>query len=381
MTTAPRIYLDNAATTPMAAEVIDAMVPMMREHYGNPSSTHAHGRKVRGIIEEARGTVAKLLNCAPGEIFFTSGGTEADNLALRGSVAKLGVQNIISSAIEHHAVLHTVEELHHQQHIGLDFVQLDEKGHVNMAHLSQLLQERSHALVSLMHANNEIGNMIDIQAVGEMVHNANGIFHCDTVQTMGHFPFDLSQGHIDFLAGAGHKFNGPKGIGFIYINKKNRIVPQITGGAQEREMRGGTENVIGIVGLAKALEIAYRDIDAKKQHITHLKTSMMEMLRQQIPGVSFNGDPEGRSLYTVLSVSLPPNEMSSMLLFQLDLAGISCSGGSACSSGATGGSHVINGINPDTDRSTIRFSFGKHNTLEEIQYTVNQLATWYGNKA
>ncbi len=381
MTTAPRIYLDNAATTPMAAEVIDAMVPMMREHYGNPSSTHAHGRKVRGIIEEARGTVAKLLNCAPGEIFFTSGGTEADNLALRGSVAKLGVQNIISSAIEHHAVLHTVEELHHQQHIGLDFVQLDEKGHVNMAHLSQLLQERPHALVSLMHANNEIGNMIDIQAVGEMVHNANSIFHCDTVQTMGHFPFDLSQGHIDFLAGAGHKFNGPKGIGFIYINKKNRIVPQITGGAQEREMRGGTENVIGIVGLAKALEIAYRDIDAKKQHITHLKTSMMEMLRQQIPGVSFNGDPEGRSLYTVLSVSLPPNEMSSMLLFQLDLAGISCSGGSACSSGANGGSHVINGINPGTDRSTIRFSFGKHNTLEEIQYTVNQLATWYGNKA
>lgn len=381
MTTAPRIYLDNAATTPMAAEVIDAMVPMMREHYGNPSSTHAHGRKVRGIIEEARGTVAKLLNCAPGEIFFTSGGTEADNLALRGSVAKLGVQNIISSAIEHHAVLHTVEELHHQQHIGLDFVQLDEKGHVNMAHLSQLLQERPHTLVSLMHANNEIGNMIDIQAVGEMVHNANGIFHCDTVQTMGHFPFDLSQGHIDFLAGAGHKFNGPKGIGFIYINKKNRIVPQITGGAQEREMRGGTENVIGIVGLAKALEIAYRDIDAKKQHITHLKTSMMEMLRQQIPGVSFNGDPEGRSLYTVLSVSLPPNEMSSMLLFQLDLAGISCSGGSACSSGANGGSHVINGINPGTDRSTIRFSFGKHNTLEEIQYTVNQLATWYGNKA
>ena len=381
MTTAPRIYLDNAATTPMAAEVIDAMVPMMRKHYGNPSSTHANGRKVRGIMEEARGTVAKLLNCAPGEIFFTSGGTEADNLALRGSVAKLGVQNIISSAIEHHAVLHTVEELHHQQHIGLDFVQLDEKGHVNMAHLSQLLQERPHALVSLMHANNEIGNMIDIQAVGEMVHNANGIFHCDTVQTMGHFPFDLSQGHIDFLAGAGHKFNGPKGIGFIYINKKNRIVPQITGGAQEREMRGGTENVIGIVGLAKALEIAYRDIDAKKQHITHLKTSMMEMLRQQIPGVSFNGDPEGRSLYTVLSVSLPPNEMSSMLLFQLDLAGISCSGGSACSSGANGGSHVINGINPGTDRSTIRFSFGKHNTLEEIQYTVNQLATWYGNKA
>ena len=381
MTTAQRIYLDNAATTPMADEVIEAMVPMMREHYGNPSSTHAHGRKVRGIIEEARGTVAKLLNCAPGEIFFTSGGTEADNLALRGSVAKLGVQNIISSAIEHHAVLHTVEELHQMQNIGLDFVKIDEKGHVDMQHLGQLLQQKPHTLVSLMHANNEIGNMIDIQAVGEMVHNANGFFHCDTVQTMGHFPFDLNQGHIDFLAGAGHKFNGPKGCGFIYINKKNKIVPQITGGAQEREMRGGTENVIGIVGLAKALEIAYRDIDAKKQHITQLKTAMMDLLRQQIPGVSFNGDPEGRSLYTVLSVSLPPNDMSSMLLFQLDLAGISCSGGSACTSGATGGSHVINAIYPNTDRTTIRFSFGKHNTLDEIQYTVNQLATWYGNKA
>jgi len=330
MTTAQRIYLDNAATTPMADEVIEAMVPMMREHYGNPSSTHAHGRKVRGIIEEARGTVAKLLNCAPGEIFFTSGGTEADNLALRGSVAKLGVQNIISSAIEHHAVLHTVEELHQMQNIGLDFVKIDEKGHVDMQHLGQLLQQKPHTLVSLMHA---------------------------------------------------HKFNGPKGCGFIYINKKNKIVPQITGGAQEREMRGGTENVIGIVGLAKALEIAYRDIDAKKQHITQLKTAMMDLLRQQIPGVSFNGDPEGRSLYTVLSVSLPPNDMSSMLLFQLDLAGISCSGGSACSSGATGGSHVINSIHPGTDRSTVRFSFGKHNTLDEIQYTVNQLATWYGNKA
>lgn len=381
MTTAQRIYLDNAATTPMADEVIDAMIPMMREHFGNPSSTHAHGRKVRGIIEESRGTVAKLLNCAPGEIFFTSGGTEADNLALRGSVAKLGIQNIISSAIEHHAVLHTVEELHHQQGVGLDFVKLDAQGHIDLSHLAELLSQKPQALVSLMHANNEIGNMIDVQAVGEMVHQANGIFHCDTVQTMGHFPFDLGQGHIDFLAGAGHKFNGPKGVGFIYINKKNKIVPEITGGAQEREMRGGTENVIGIVGLAKALEIAYRDIDAKKQHITQLKTTMMDLLRQQIPGVSFNGDPEGRSLYTVLSVSLPPNEMSSMLLFQLDLAGISASGGSACSSGATGGSHVINGICPGTDRSTIRFSFGKHNTLDEIQYTVNQLATWYGNNS
>ena len=379
MTTATRIYLDNAATTPIAEEVVDAMIPMMREHYGNPSSTHAHGRKVRGIIEEARGSIAKWLNCAPGEIFFTSGGTEADNLAIRGSVAKLGVKNLLSSRIEHHAVLHTVEELHHKQLVGLDFINLTNNGHINMNHLQQLLDERENAMVTLMHANNEIGNMIDIDAVGEMVHRANGLFHCDTVQTMGHYSFDLSKGNIDFLAGAGHKFNGPKGIGFIYINKKNRIVPEITGGSQEREMRGGTENVYGIVGLAKALDLAYRDVEAKKAHIQSIKNAMIALLRAPLPGVQFNGDPEGNSLYTVLSVSLPPNEMSSMLLFNLDLAGISASGGSACTSGATGGSHVINAIYPNTDRTTIRFSFGKHNTLEEIQFTVNQLAKWYGN--
>lgn len=381
MTTAQRIYLDNAATTPIAEEVVDAMIPMMREHFGNPSSTHAHGRKVKGVIEESRGTVAKLLGCAPSEIFFTSGGTEADNLAIRGSIAKLGIKNLISSRIEHHAVLHTVEELHHKQNVGLDFVNLTANGHIDMNHLAELLQSRENPMVSLMHGNNEIGNMINVEAVGQMVHQVNGIFHCDTVQTMGHYGFDLSKGHFDFLAGAGHKFNGPKGIGFIYINKKNKIVPEITGGSQEREMRGGTENVYGIVGLAKALEIAYRDIDVKKTHIQNIKSSMIAMLREQIPGIQFNGDPEGNSLYTVLSVSLPPNEMSSMLLFNLDLAGISASGGSACTSGATGGSHVINSIYPGTDRTTIRFSFGKHNTLEEIQYTVNQLATWYGHKS
>lgn len=379
MTDIQRVYLDNAATTPIAEEVVDAMVPMMREHFGNPSSTHAHGRKVKGILEESRGTVAKILGCAPSEIFFTSGGTEADNLAIRGSAAKLGIQNIISSAIEHHAVLHTVEELHKKNGLGLEFVNITANGHVDINHLAELLANCPAALVSLMHANNEIGNMINIDQVGEMVHHRGGIFHCDTVQTIGHYDFDLSKGNIDFLAGAAHKFNGPKGVGFIYINKKNKIVPEITGGGQEREMRGGTENVYGIVGLAKALEIAYRDSDAKKNHILLIKKSMIDLLRQQIPGILFNGDPEGQSLHTVLSVSLPPNNMSSMLLFNLDLAGISASGGSACSSGASVGSHVINYISPETDRSTVRFSFGKHNTVEEIKFTVNQLAKWYGN--
>ncbi len=372
-----RIYLDNAATTPMDPEVVDAMIPMMKEHFGNPSSSHAHGRKVKNTIEESRGKIASLLKCAPGEIFFTSGGTEADNLALRGSVANLGVKTIITSPIEHHAVLHTAEDLHHQSNVDLKLVNILPNGHVDTAHLAQLLQESPNAIVSLMHANNEIGNMINIDEIGGMAHNANALFHCDTVQTMGHFNFDLSKGNIDFLCGAGHKFNGPKGVGFLYMNKKNRVSPEITGGAQEREIRGGTENVYGIVGLTKALEISYRDLEHKHQHINMLKSEMMKGLKESIAGIEFNGDPEGNSLYTVLSVSFPKSDAGNMLLFNLDINGISASGGSACSSGATGGSHVINCIKPGTERTTIRFSFGKYNTIEDIKTTIDKLKTWY----
>lgn len=372
-----RIYLDNAATTPMDPEVVDAMIPMMREHFGNPSSSHGHGRKVKNVIEESRGKVASLLNCSPGEIFFTSGGTEADNLALRGSVASLGVKTIISSPIEHHAVLHTAEDLHKTANINLQMVNILPNGHVDTTHLYQLLNKYPNAIVSLMHANNEIGNMINIEEVGNNIHQANALFHCDTVQTMGHFNFDLSKGYVDFLCGAGHKFNGPKGIGFLYMNKKNRVTPEITGGAQEREIRGGTENVYGIVGLAKALEISYRDLEHKHAHISKLKSEMIQALKENIAGIEFNGDPEGNSLYTVLSVSFPNSDAGNMLLFNLDINGISASGGSACSSGATGGSHVINCIKPGTDRTTIRFSFGKYNTLEDIKTTVEKLKTWY----
>lgn len=372
-----RIYLDNAATTPMDPEVVDAMVPMMREHFGNPSSSHGHGRKVKNVIEESRGKVASLLKCSPGEIFFTSGGTEADNLALRGSVASLGVKTIISSPIEHHAVLHTAEDLHKTANINLQMVNILPNGHVDTTHLYELLNKYPNAIVSLMHANNEIGNMLNIEEVGNNIHQANALFHCDTVQTMGHFNFDLSKGYVDFLCGAGHKFNGPKGIGFLYMNKKNRVTPEITGGAQEREIRGGTENVYGIVGLAKALEISYRDLEHKHAHISKLKSEMIQALKENIAGIEFNGDPEGNSLYTVLSVSFPSSDAGNMLLFNLDINGISASGGSACSSGATGGSHVINCIKPGTDRTTIRFSFGKYNTLEDIKTTVEKLKTWY----
>ena len=290
MTTAQRIYLDNAATTPIAEEVVEAMIAMMREHYGNPSSTHAHGRKVKGIIEEARGSVAKMLGCSPGEIFFTSGGTEADNLAIRGSVANLGIENIISSAIEHHAVLHTVEELHHKNGVGLHMVNLLPNGHVDMAHLQTLLNSATKPLVSLMHANNEIGNIIDIETVGQMVHQAGGIFHCDTVQTMGQYRFDLSQGHVDFLAGAAHKFNGPKGVGFIYINKKNRIPPQITGGAQDNgsATRQATGNWVDWLG-ADGME----GLVSPTNHLNLWGTSQNSSIYRSINGGnSYNGLPK-----------------------------------------------------------------------------------------
>jgi cysteine desulfurase len=372
-----RIYLDNAATTPMDPEVVDAMIPMLLEHFGNPSSTHGHGRKAKNIIEESRGKIASLLKCSPGEIFFTSGGTEADNLVLRGSVANLGVKTIISSPIEHHAVLHTAEDLHKNAEINLQLVNILPNGHVDTTHLYELLNKYPNALVSLMHANNEIGNMLNIEEVGNNIHQANALFHSDTVQTMGHYNFDLSKGYIDFLCGAGHKFNGPKGVGFLYMNKKNRVAPEITGGSQEREVRGGTENVHGIVGIAKALEISYRDLEHKHAHISNLKAEMIQALRENISGIEFNGDPEGNSLYTVLSVSFPSSDAGNMLLFNLDINGISASGGSACSSGATGGSHVINCLKPETDRTTIRFSFGKYNTLEDIKTTIEKLKTWY----
>ncbi len=368
-----QVYLDNAATTPIHPEVVAVMTDVMANYFGNPSSTHAKGREVRTLVEEARRKVAKLLGCTPGEIFFTSGGTEADNMAIRESVACLGVQHIITSPIEHHAVLHTVEELHHQGKAAMHLVKLTPNGHIDMQHLEELLQNNPHALVSLMHSNNEIGNMIDLFEVGELCKKYNAYFHCDTVQTIGHQPFDLSKLNIHFLAGAGHKFNGPKGIGFIYINSSVKIHPFITGGAQERNMRGGTENVYGIVGLAKALELSVEHMNHDKEHITGLKTYMIEQLRKHIPGVQFNGDAEGRSSYTVLNVSFPPTPIAEMLLFKLDIEGICASGGSACSSGSNVGSHVLKAIGANPDRPAVRFSFGAHNTKQEIDYVITKL--------
>lgn len=373
-----KVYFDNAATTPLDAEVLDAMLPVLRNEFGNPSSTHAHGRSVRTLIEDARKRVAKIVNVTPSEIFFTSGGTEADNMALRCATVDLGIKHIITSPIEHHAVLHTVEELSHNGKVVMHLVNIMPDGHVDYAHLEQLMAAYPGALVSLMYANNEIGNLLNVELVSALCKQYSCYFHCDTVQAVGHYPIDLQKTTIHFIACAAHKFNGPKGVGFIYINNSLKIKPFITGGAQERNMRGGTENVYGIVGLAKALEIAVRDMDKEIEHITGLRSYMMQRLIDEIPDVKFNGDYNGSCLYTVLNVSFPPSRVSEMMLFRLDMEGISASGGSACSSGSDVGSHVLNTLKVDPSRANVRFSFGKQNTKEEVDYVIEKVKEMMG---
>lgn len=352
----------------------------MLEHFGNPSSIHAHGRKVKAAVESARKKIAELLHCSPGEIIFTSGGTEADNAILTGAVETFGIRHIISSPIEHHAVLHTLGHLQKKYGIELHMVKLDENGHVDMQDLELLLQKTDDALISLMHANNEIGNLLDIQVVSELAEKYHTYFHSDTVQAIGHYRHDLSKIKVHGMTAAAHKFHGPKGVGFKFIRKDKKIQPFLFGGSQERNMRGGTENVYGIIGLAKALEIAYRDMDEHARYIQGLKSRMIEKLKENIPGVSFHGDSGNadKSLYTVLNVCLPESEENNMLLFNLDLQGISASGGSACSSGATTGSHVLGALYPGSRRGAVRFSFSKYNTPEEIDLTVKKLSELSG---
>ena len=375
-----RVYLDNAATTPLDPEVFEAMKPFLLDDYGNPSSTHSHGRKVRAAVESARKKVAELLNCTPGEIIFTSGGTEADNTLIVSSIHTYGMKHAISTPIEHHAVTHTLGVLEKRGAIQLHSVQLDEKGHVDMNHLEDLLNKYPGSLVSLMHANNEIGNLLDIRRVGELAERYKAFFHSDTVQTIGHYRHDMKTLAVCGMAAGAHKFHGPKGAGFMYIRKDRKIAQLIHGGAQERNMRGGTENTYGIIGLAKALEIAYRDMAEHEIYIRGLKSRMIEKLKETVPGVSFHGDSANldKSLYTVLNVSLPESEENEMLLFNLDLQGISASGGSACSSGANTGSHVLGALYPNSKRGAVRFSFSKYNKPEEIDFVVDKLATLFG---
>ena len=369
-----RIYLDNAATTSLDQEVLLAMMPYLTTNFGNPSSIYSYGRESRMGIESARKSVAKILGAHPSEIFFTSGGTESSNTAITAAVRDLGCKHIISSVIEHHATTHTVEFLHNNNEAALSYVNILPNGHIDLTHLELLLQEsKENCLVSLMHANNEIGNMIDLHAVGALCNKYGAIFHSDTVQTVGHFPFDLKNTPVHFITGSGHKFHGPKGIGLLYINQNIKIKPFINGGSQERNMRAGTENLYGIVGFAKALELATANFETEHNYILALKKYMIDCITATIPQSSFNGDTLGNSLYAVLSVNLPKTEKSEMILFNLDINHICASGGSACTSGADQGSHVIRAINNNANQVTVRFSFSKHNTKEEIDTVVEKL--------
>lgn len=365
-----RIYLDNAATTPVHPDVVAEMMPFFTEKFGNPSSIYSFGRETRLAIEQARKSVAKHIGALPSEVFFTSGGTESTNASIKGAVDELGVTRIISSPIEHHATLHTVEYLAATNKVTLDFVQLLAEGIVDYDHLEQLLQEqKGKTLVSLMHANNEIGNLLDAERVGALCKKYEALFHCDAVQTLAHYPLDVKAMGVHFMSGAGHKFHGPKGVGILYMSSETILKPYIHGGAQERNMRAGTENVAAIVGFAKALDIAVAQYEADRQYISELKNYMWQALQREIPSIIFNGDLEN-SLYTVLNVCIPNSARADMLILNFDIKGICVSGGSACSSGAESISHVIKAIRGTADVVPIRFSFNKWNTTAEIDTVV-----------
>jgi len=372
------VYLDNAATTPVAPEVVEAMVPVLLQTFGNPSSTHAFGRQAKALLENSRRQIAKYLNCAPSELIFTSGGTEADNMALHAAVTQMGVKRIITSAAEHHAVGHTADALKDHEHIEVVNLTLDSKGNIDLKELEALLQAPEKTIVSLMHANNEIATLLPLEKVSKLCRQYGALFHSDTVQTMGHYAFDLQSLDIDFITCAAHKFHGPKGIGFLYVNKQTKVVPLIHGGSQERGLRGGTENIAGIVGLAKAMELAYIDLEAHQKHVFGLKSHMMGRLKALFPEVAFHGETSyENALYTVLNVCLPATSKAGLLLFTLDLKGVAVSGGSACTSGATKGSHVLEAIGADMSRPNARFSFSRYTTRHEIDYALEQLEAVY----
>ena len=370
-----KVYLDNAATTPLDKEVFEAMTPYLLDHFGNPSSHHQHGREAKVAIETCRATIANLLNALPEEIIFTGGGTEADNTAILSAVKGAGIRHVITTAFEHHAVLHTLTALQNNGEILVSYINHDENGTLDLDHLVYLLQNGPRSLVSVMHANNEIGNLNDIELIGRICEKYNALFHTDTVQTIGHYRHDLKKLNVHFLAASAHKFHGPKGVGFLYCRKGVRVTQLLHGGGQESKLRAGTENIPGIIGLTKALQIAYEHIDEHQQYIQHLKTQLIARLTAILPDVRFNGNSANpaKSLYTVLSVCVP--SVNSDLLRCLDQHQISVSGGSACSSGSS--SHVLNALGADADRDTIRFSFSKFNTIEEIEYVAETLASIY----
>lgn len=368
-----RVYLDNAATTPLRPEVIEAMLPYLTQHFGNPSSIHQEGRVARAAIEQARKTIAQLLGASPGEIIFTSGGTESNNMAIKGAAAHLGVRRIISSPAEHHCVKRSIERIQGDYPITVEYVRIDQYALPDLDHLEELLAgSDTPTLVTLMHANNEIGSLADLAAISAICRRHHAWLHSDSVQTVGHFPVQTNHLPVDFLSGAAHKFHGPKGIGFLYINARCRMTPLIDGGSQERNLRAGTENLAGIIGMAKALQLATENLDEDARYIRGMRDYLRDRIRECCPDAVFNGHPEN-NLYTVLNVSFPPAAHNDMLIMSLDIAGISASGGSACSSGAEAQSHVLNAIGHPSTRKAVRFSLSRYTTREDIDFTVRQL--------
>jgi cysteine desulfurase len=372
------IYCDNAATTALAPEVLEAMIPFLTNHYGNPSSSHYLGRKVKDAIEESRHTVATLLNTSPSEIYFTSGATEANNIAISGVVKTFEVKHLLTSKLEHKAVLQTFGQYSQASEIVVDFVNFDSSGQLNLEHLESLLYQNTKTLVSLMHINNEIGNINNMQRIGHLVRQYDGFFHSDTTQSIGKYHINLQELAVDYLVGAAHKFHGPKGVGFIYINKYKRLQPHIYGGAQERGTRGGTENVAGIVGLAKALEIAYRDLRENTNYIKHLKSYLIQRLKNSaVSGISFNGQSEDESSYAIINAAFPHLGRGGSLINQLDERGIAVSGGSACSNLTSAGSHVLKALQRNLDKENVRFSLSKFSTINEIDDIIATIESIY----
>jgi len=369
------VYFDNAATTPISKKVLDKMIPYMEDGFGNPSSIHKRGREIKSVIEKSRSKVADILSCEPGEIFFTSGGTEADNMFIINTVLEKKIDTVITSKVEHHAVLHCCDYLNKTQNINIKYVSINDNGEVDLGDLEKITSNNKNSLVSLMHGNNEIGNINDLKTISKICEKNNVVFHSDTVQTVGHYAIDLNKINIQGIVGSAHKFHGPKGIGFLYLNNKHKISPFIHGGAQERNMRGGTENVYGIVGLSEALTLAYENMAAHKEKIIALKSHMIESLKQKVKGIKFNGlsSDLDNSLYTVLNTSIPNVDDQQMFLFNLDINNIAASAGSACSSGSDSGSHVLKEIKTEDGFVNVRFSFSKYNSIEEVDYVINKI--------
>ena len=370
-----RVFLDNASTTPIAPEIIEMMSEMMNTNFANPSSIHSYGRESKIVVEGARKKIAKLLNTSPGSIFFTSGGTEADNMAIKCAIHDHKITHAITSRLSHHAVLFPLEDLEKEGLIKLSYIDIDKSGVISISNLEELLESNPRTFVSIMHANNEIGTIQDIKVIGDICKEYNAIFHSDTVQTMAHFLFDMQKLNVDFMAASAHKFHGPKGVGFVYISENIQIKPLLRGGGQERNMRAGTENIYGIAALAMAMEIAYENLEEETKYIKGLKMYMIEKLQTELEDVQFYGKcaDMDNSLYTVLSCHFPETDIAEMLLFNLDILGVACSGGSACASGGSKGSHVLTEIVPESKRPGIRFSFSKYNTKEDIDFTIDKL--------